>query len=728
MFVRLALLGFSLLAGTCGGDDRPAAPAHVRLSAGHEHLCIVTTNGTPLCSGLNLDGQLGDGTARDHFYFVQPSGLRRVDAIAAGAHHTCALARGEVWCWGRNDHGQLGVGDTTPRFVPTKVRGLSRVASIDVGDDFSCARTADGKVTCWGSAEAGRLGREATEDAVSPAIVPLVEGATDLALGRGHACALVPGGRVTCWGDGRKGQVGEREARIRARATPVEGLERRTALAAGGDTTCTIGEGHVHCFGSSERGQLGDGSVGTFNGLPGEVPGIDAAVEVTVGTHHVCVRMADRSARCWGEGRQGELGRGAYESFPRPIAFQPLREADTIAAGQGYTCAVRRLRVLACAGTSEHGVFGNGANRRHPTAVDLVENLDDPVRDATFPPPATTGDRSARPRALAMGEAHVCASNTDGSLRCIGRGRSGRLGNGSTIDPPDAVDVATLDDVVSLAAFDTATCAVRSASVACFGRSDYGLGLPNVFTSSLPVQIAPYGGATVARIGPRHGCLLGADRRVRCWGENGFGQLGTGGTLASYEPTEVAGIDDARDVAVAETSTCVVRADGSVACFGLGAKGELGARRTSGTPVMVDGIANLAAITAHGTTYCGVGTDGHVVCWGDVEQFGVQGLSPGRPVPGLEGVVAVHLGAGFGLVRTQDGQVRCLGGANTTVCRQPPTFDAGDPPESIVTSADAACVLLRSGALACWGGRLVAEHVLRRGEEPVLVPTRVPGW
>ena len=45
-----------------------------------------------------------------------------VTAVAAGFHHTCAVASGGgLWCWGYNGFGELGIGSITDQHSPVAV-------------------------------------------------------------------------------------------------------------------------------------------------------------------------------------------------------------------------------------------------------------------------------------------------------------------------------------------------------------------------------------------------------------------------------------------------------------------------------------------------------------------------------------------------------------------------------------------------------------------------------
>jgi alpha-tubulin suppressor-like RCC1 family protein len=109
---------------------------------------------------------------------------------------------------------------------------------------------------------------------------------------------------------------------------------------------------------------------------------------------------------------------------------------------------------------------------------------------------------------------------------------------------------------------------------------------------------------------------------VRCWGGNGHGDLGGGGSSVSgysTKPLTVLSITNAVEVASADEHVCALLATGHLKCWGkaigLG-NGAEGPEFGEPTPVAVVDIANAVQVTAGYEDACALLDDGHVDCWG----------------------------------------------------------------------------------------------------------------
>lgn len=177
------------------------------IAAGGWHTCALLSGGTVRCWGLNLQGQLGDGTVQARYVPTPVTGLSGADGISTGDSHTCATSGGTAQCWGDNTYSQLGDGGTTNQSAPVAVAGLSGISQIAAGFPFSCGRTS-GTVSCWGHGDEGELGQGLFAGSSSPVSVSGLSNASSLSSGGLHSCAVLSTGNAVCWGYNAYGQLG----------------------------------------------------------------------------------------------------------------------------------------------------------------------------------------------------------------------------------------------------------------------------------------------------------------------------------------------------------------------------------------------------------------------------------------------------------------------------------------------------------------------------------------
>jgi alpha-tubulin suppressor-like RCC1 family protein len=212
-------------------------------------------------------------------------------------------------------------------------------------------------------------------------------------------------------------------------------------------------------------------------------------------------------------------------------------------------------------------------------------------------------------------------------------------------------------------------------------------------------------------VGLEHACAVMSDGSVRCWGDNTFGQLGTGTREALTAPVLARLLGDARAVAVAaaRTGTCALLDSGRVTCWGhVG-----GAASTTGpvAPAKDAGVHDVKLLVGTRERMCVISVLGQVQCWGATAR-GQLGAPEGQAlpveVPSVSGAAGLAMGFLHTCVARTNGHVSCWGNAVTST---------GAPAEvpgltDVVTVSailGRSCAGASSGVVSCWNDNDHAE-------------------
>ncbi len=268
--------------------------------------CSLNSNSQIHCIGSGGFGLYGMSLN----YSLTPLHLEMLDSVIqmdSGYYSHCAIEEGgDVKCWGVNIWGQLGNGsfsDSWPQYKPTSVVPLVNAVELSSGTWHSCAITGDQSVKCWGRGEQGKLGNGSTANQATAVSVSDIDNAVQLAVGENHSCALLSDHTVKCWGQGIFGQLGNDSTSDHSSPAAVQNISAATQLTAGCYHTCALLEDQtVECWGMGLHGQLGNGSpIGQF--IPAKVYNIDSAIEISAGCYYTCAILSDHSVQCWGNYR-----------------------------------------------------------------------------------------------------------------------------------------------------------------------------------------------------------------------------------------------------------------------------------------------------------------------------------------------------------------------------------------------------------------------------------------
>lgn len=337
----------------------------------------------------------------------------------------------------------------------------------------------------------------------------------------------------------------------------------------GYEQSCAItSSGASVCWGINQQSylQLGTTTPEEFFPLPIRPMGLeDNALKVSYGGSHGCVINTLGETWCWGDGFYGQLGDGLDYHYGFPVQVVNFANPSLVSAGSNTTCGVNTGGQAYCWGLGGYGQMGNGTNTN--------ENYS--------PVAVTIGTVS---KISVGGASQVCAITTEGAAFCWGADTWGQLGNGTPLENrnlPVQVTGLVNGTMADIAGGGRFTCGLtNSGGVKCWGYNGEGeLGNNSTTNSPVPVDVSGLGsGVSAIAAGDYHTCaLMTTGGSVKCWGYNGYGQIGDGTYNDHWVPVPVVGLAaPAIAISAGGNHTCALLNDGSIQCWGDNSEGQLG--------------------------------------------------------------------------------------------------------------------------------------------------------
>ncbi len=327
---------------------------------------------------------------------------------------------------------------------------------------------------------------------------------------------------------------------------------------------------------------------------------------LSAGFLHTCAIWSN-TIRCWGDNSTGALGDGSTNQRDTPTPVVGLSVGiQAVSAGGFHTCVLTSGGGLKCWGENTEGQLGDGTTSDSDSPVDVVGS-------------------SSGFTTLGAGSKHTCAVTTGGGVRCWGGNDNGSLGDGTTTSHHAPADVVGLNaTVVAVSAGSYHTCAVTvGGGLKCWGNNVWGqLGDGTKTQRTEPADVVGLStGVQAVSARGFHTCAVTTNHALKCWGDNGTGQLGDGTTTASSTPVDVTGLTSSVAAVGAGTDhTCAFRMAGSLQCWGLNDDGELGDGSNSDQHLPVDVVglgSGVSAVTAGAHHTCALTSTGGLKCWGN---------------------------------------------------------------------------------------------------------------
>lgn len=543
---------------------------------------LVKTDGTVWAWGRGSSGYNGDGTTADQPAPVQITTLNNITSLAGGitavdwgAWTLFALtSTGTVYAWGYNAGGAYGDNTTTASPTPVQISGVSGVTQITTSNDSVVfALKNDGTLLKWGGGASTpapytatrpvtRLGN-ANNEAYSgrsyliTAATTLSVDVTQVQVAAGTAGTVVAtvaagssgvaGANVTlattvgtlAATSGSTDSSGVLQTTVTTDVWTTPGTVGRVTAAddtgTSSDTFTVLGSNLVALtspippvFSSpvvdysmlQSIAVLADGSVWRADGSNWVVvPAVTDAARVSVtGINYDCVYVLKKNGTIvgWGMNNYGQLGDGTTEYRSSPVVFQGLSNVTQIQAGQFGVHALKSDGTVWYQGSNVEGRGGVG-----------------PVMGAM---PLTQVELPGRAVQVVNWVGYTAgAVLEDGTVWTWGRNNEGQLADGTTTQQNTPVKVLGLSGITALAG---------SATFMSYDGANY-LALKN-------------------------------DGTVWSWGRNEYGQLGYGGTTASYLPAQVPGIDNVTQIATSPSGSYALKGDGTFLTWGIKSAGGNG--------------------------------------------------------------------------------------------------------------------------------------------------------
>ena len=396
--------------------------------------------------------------------------------IAAGANYSMAIKEdGSLWTWGSNFNGQSSD-------IPVKV--MDDVISISAGSDHAMAIKSDNTLWGWGYNWYGQVGVGKStannwwdDENIILSPVKIMESVISVSAGESFTMAIKDDGSLWTWGSNWSGQIGDGTVTTydedNHRYTPVKIMDSVLSVSAG-----TVGQ------------YMGANNEGGY------------------GAHAMAIKT-DGSLWGWGDNSIGQLGDGTVNEYDeignvinhKSVPVKIMDSVVSVSSGAQYTMAIKTDGSLWAWGSNWYGQLGNGTIESNNYPVKILDSV----------------------VSVSAGQKHTMVIKTDKSLWVWGYNECGQLGDGTVTTYDENWNIIDNNKHTPIKIMDNI--------------SEISAGISEQFSM---IHRGPFGS---------HSMALKTDGSLWVWGENWSGQIGDGTSTKFDWDLEVV-VDNNRHVPV----------------------------------------------------------------------------------------------------------------------------------------------------------------------------------